>query len=221
MNILTRDFTSREKAMLLVLAIIILGALYYLFIFQPTADAIALAETNAADLETQIVALDAQVAQIKKMQKSVDEYANNGHIVSIMPSYNAGKQELNFLNTTLAASEDYYVGFDNITREGNQIRREFTLKFTVAHYSEAEDIIDQLEHSDLRCLISDFEIKPVEQKETVENGEVEVSCGATFYETMFGGVADSELPEDTKDAEEEVVGTYEYQEGSLQGINGK
>ena len=215
-SILSRKLSSREKVLLLILVVIIVAALYYLFIFQPLTDSIKRSQDNAASLETQLVALDAKVAQIQRMQKSVEEYSANGHIVSIMPSYNAGKQELVFLNSTLAASEDYYVGFTNITRNGNQIRREFSLKFTVGRYSEAENIINILEHSDLRCLISDFSVKPVEQDETIETGKIEATCVATFYETMFGGVADAELPEDSnKESQEEVIGTYEYQEGSL------
>ncbi len=210
-SIFTREFSTREKALLVVLILIVVSALYYLFIFQPVTDSINNAESVAADLEIQLASLDAKVARIQKMQKSVEEYANNGHIVSIMPSYNAGKQELVFLNSTLAASQDYYVGFTNITREGNQIRREFSLRFTVDSYSDAEDILNVLEHSDLRCLISDFTVKPVEQDEMVEEGEVEASCVATFYETMFGGVADAELPEDSAAEEEEVIGTYEYE----------
>ena len=215
MNILSRKLSSREKALLVVLVLVIVAALYYLFIFQPVTDMTTRSKDNAASLETQLITLDAKVAQIQRMQKSIEEYTQNGHVISIMPSYSAGKQELVFLNSTLAASEDYYVGFTSITREGNQIRREFALKFTVDRYSEAENIINILEHSDLRCLISDFSVKPVEQEEAIENGKVEASCVATFYETMFGGVADAELPEDSAKQQEEVVGTYEYQEGSL------
>ena len=215
MSILSRELSTREKTLLLVLIVIILAALYYLFIFQPVTDKINASKSNAESLETQLVALDKRVAQIQKMQKSVEEYADNGHIVSIMPSYSAGKQELVFLNSTLAASEDYYVGFTDITREGNQIRREFSLKFTVDQYKEAENIINILEHSDLRCLISDFSVNPVENGESIESGKVEASCIATFYETMFGGVADAELPADSAPQQEEVVGTYEYVPGSL------
>ena len=215
MNILSREFSAREKTLLIILLLIILAALYYLFVFQPVSTRLQNTESNIVSLETQLIAYDAKVAKIKKMQQSVEEYTDNGHIVSIMPSYNAGKQELVFLNSTLAASEDYYVGFTNITREGNQIRREFSLKFTVSSYRDAENIINILEHSDLRCLISDFSVKPEENDGTIENDKVEVSCIATFYETMFGGVADAELPEDTAPQQEEVVGTYEYVPGSL------
>ena len=137
-------FTAREKTLLAILILIILASLYYLLIYQPVTDGISRAQSNAQDLESQLIVLDTRVAQIQKMQKSIEEYADNGHVVSIMPSYNAGKQELIFLNSTLAESEDYYVGFTNITREGNQIRREFALKFTVDEYEEAEDIINIL-----------------------------------------------------------------------------
>ena len=217
MKLFTRQFTQREKVLLSILVLIILASLYYLLIYQPVTDGISRAESSAQDLESQLIVLDTRVAQIQKMQKSIEEYADNGHVVSIMRSYNAGKQELVFLNSTLAESEDYYVGFTNITREANQIRREFALKFTVDEYEEAENIIDILEHSELRCLISDFSVKPVKQDESVEDGEVEVSCVATFYETMYGGISDAELPEDSskQQQQQEVIGTYEYEPGSL------
>ncbi len=215
MNILTRDFTKNEKILLVILGIVILVSLYYLLIFIPVNDGIAMAKTSSSDLETQLVTLDDQVEQIKAMQQSVNDYTTNGHVISMMPSYNAGKQELDFLNTTLAESQDYYVGFTNITREGNQIRREFSMKFKVEDYAQAEEIIYTLEHSEIRCLISDFSVNSVEQGETVITGEVEVSCSATFYETMYDGIVDSELPADSKPADETAVGTYEYQEGSL------
>ena len=219
MKVLTREFNRTEKILLVVLGLVIIGSLYYLLVFRPISDGLSSSRANAEGLETQLAALDARVAQIQKMQRSVDGYEDNGHIVSIMPSYSAGKQELDFLHSTLATSEDYYVGFTKLTRQGNQIRREFALKFTVPQFTDAEDIFDTLEHSDLRCLISDFDIRPVEQKETIANGEIEASCVATFYETMYGGVVDAELPEDTNPNQEEVIGTYEYEPGSLSGLH--
>ena len=219
MKVLTREFNRTEKILLVVLGLVILAALYYLLVFRPIQDGLNSSRSNTEGLEVQLASLDARVAQIQRMQKSVDEYGDNGHIVSIMPSYSAGKQELDFLHSTLATSEDYYVGFTKLTREGNQIRREIALKFTVPQFSEAEDIINTLEHSELRCLISDFDIRPVEQKETIANGEIEASCVATFYETMYGGVVDAELPEDSATDREDVLGTYEYEPGSLSGLH--
>ncbi len=213
MSLANRSFTSREKALLVIFVIIILGALYFLLVYQPVIEETRQLEDSAQALETQLAALDIKVNQIKNMQNSINDSENNGHILSTMPSYSAGKAELDFLNTTLAASEDYYVGFDNITRKGNQIRREFALKFTVSEYAKAEDIIDTLEHSDLRCLISSFEVKPVDKDATVNKDEIEVSCYATFYETMYNGVPDAQLPPDSAPQEEEVIGTYEYEGG--------
>ncbi len=211
MNILSRSFSAREKALMVVLGIIIIGALYYLLFLSPMLDQIASANANSEALENQLVAMDAKVERIKNMQKSVKNVGDNGHIVSMMPSYSAGKKELDFLNTTLAESEDYYVGFTKITREGDQIRREFSLKFTVAEYKEAEKIMDELEHSELRCLISDFEVNTVEQDGVIAEDEIEASCVATFYETMYNAVPDAELPPDTKKSDDDVIGTYEYE----------
>ncbi len=213
MNIVNRSFSKSEKTLLVILGIIIVGALYFLLIYQPVTTETQQLNSSAEDLENQLMVLNTKVAQIRSMQDSIKESEGNGHIISTMPSYSAGKAELDFLNTTLAASEDYYVGFDNITRKGNQIRREFALKFTVSEFAKAEDIIKTLEHSELRCLISSFEVKPVENEASVDQDEIEVSCYATFYETMYNGVPDAQLPPDSAPQDEEVIGTYEYEGG--------
>jgi hypothetical protein len=126
----------------------------------------------------------------------------NGLAKTRMPSYNAGKEEVDFMNDTLKDTIDYYIGFNDLTREGDQIRRNFSLQFKSANYKAAQKVLKKIEGSKIRCLIGDISVTPVESDQTISDGEVQVSCTATFYETLQGGKADKELPPDSLAAQE-------------------
>lgn len=205
MKTLNREFTLKEKVLLVVLVLIILGAIYYLMVFQPVTDNLRALENEKAYLQDEIVLAEAKADQILNMQKEISSMENSGHILTGMPSYNAGKAEIDFLHETLSAkTTDYYVGFTQLTRNGNQIRRNFTLNFSAENYDTAKKIVDTLENSEIRCLIGDMVVISGENGESLMEGPVEVNCVATFYETLYGGKEDSDLPEDANKAEETV-----------------
>ena len=130
------------------------------------------------------------------MEKQLQGYENTG-IMQKMGSYNSSKPETAFLHTVLADVPDYTISFDEVTREGDQIRRNFTLNFTTASYDSAEKIIKNLTSGDYRCLIGDMSC-------SVENGITSVTLQGTFYETMVGGTPDSALPADQTETAEPV-----------------
>ena len=112
-----------------------------------------------------------------------------------MGSYNNAKAELDELNQVLQDTDAYDVSFSNVTRDGDLIRRTFSLTFSAADYSKAEDLIKRLCEGQWRCLVSNINI--VAQEGDFSQGAVNVGLSATFYETMVGGTADSGLPADT------------------------
>jgi hypothetical protein len=194
---ITKGFTTREKSLLVILILVIIGAVYFLFVHQPVSDGIDIANKRAVTLEEDLAIINAKAQKISGMKDEMAEIEKSGKTPSAMPSYNSSKQEIDFLHGILSSQTlDYMVNFTEITREGNQIRRKFSLNFTGKDYNEAESILEALENSEVRCLIGDLRIQPVESDADLFSGEVDVSCIATFYETMYGGKADSDLPED-------------------------
>ncbi len=205
MKTFNREFTVKEKALLVILVLIILGAIYYLMVYQPVTDSLRSARNEKLNLEDEILVAETKANQILNMQKEISGMESSGHILTGMPSYNAGKAEIDFLHETLSAqTTDYYVGFTQLTRQGNQIRRNFTLNFSADSYATAKKIVDTLENSEIRCLIGDMVVISGENGESLMEGPVEVNCVATFYETMYGGKEDSDLPEDSGKTEEVV-----------------
>ena len=196
MKTFNREFTTREKILLLVLALIIIGAIYYLMVYEPVSEELKQAKVAKYSLEEELMEADVKAAKIWNMQNEMKAAEEEGRKLSYMPSYNASKPEIAFLHEVLSAKTyDYMVSFTQVTRKGNQIRRNFSLSFTAKDYEAAESIITELENCDIRCLVGDISISSSEQ--TVFDGNVNVSCVGTFYETMYEGVTDSELPPDS------------------------
>lgn len=192
MKILTKDFSTREKIFLASLLVIIIVAAYYLFVYRTVEDQITALRSQRSALENQLAISTAQVERLKAMS----EQMGNDTLRSYMPSYNSSKKELDFLNETLAGTEDYLINFTYLTRNGDQINRGFGLQFNAKDYAQAESIIKAIEDSEIRCLIGDYMIKPIEKEKHLLSGKVQVSLNGSFYETMYDGVADKELPED-------------------------
>lgn len=191
MKVLSRDFTIREKIVLLLLALVLIGLAYYQFVDKPVRTSIARAENEKAALELELQTVQLKVAQLEKMQNEIDSITSSGSI-NRMPSYNNSKEVNKLLNSVLGKL-DYAITFSNVTRSGDQIRRNISLRFTAPNYSSMEQVIDKLAQSEYRCLIGNVSCSLNNERDGSKT--VVVNLTATFYETMVGGTADAGLPE--------------------------
>jgi len=192
-KIMSRDFTRTEKILIVVLALILLGLVYYQFVDKTVRASITNAQSEAQMLQTELDAAQARLAAAQNVKRSMDELEVSGQ-KSWMGSYNNSKAEVTFLNAILADTLQYSVTFSNVTRTGNQIRRSFTLEYRTGSYASAHEIMARLSQSHDRCLVSDASCSQE------NDGTVVVRQAATFYETMVGGVPDAGLPADSAQA---------------------
>ena len=190
MKVFSRDFTTTEKILIVVLAVILLALAYYQFVDKTVRDTIGNANSEAQSLEMEIDALQQRAMKLNSLQNRMDEMEENGTL-SYMGSYNNSKPEVRFLNDLLADTLSYSISFSNVTRAGQQIRRSFKLSYSTGGFRKAREIIENLLDCENRCLISDIKCSIT----TV--GVVSVECNATFYETMQDGIPDAGLPADT------------------------
>ena len=72
MKIMSRDFTVREKIMLLVLTLILLAVGYYLVVDQPIRTAINEAKSQQEELSTEMMLLQTKAASLSRMQSELD-----------------------------------------------------------------------------------------------------------------------------------------------------
>ena len=206
MKVLNRRFTPRERALLFVLALILVALVYFVAVDNPVRTGLQTARIEQDSLEIQVLAVENRVMEIFQMQRELDEMEQRGEVVSRMLSYNGENREIDFLHTTLADTLDYYIGFNQVTREGDLIRREFSLQYRAASYDAAVAVMRKLEESRIRCLVGDVSMNPASDVRTISGGgQVMVNCSATFYETMEGSKPDRELPPDTAQGDQGTV----------------
>lgn len=206
MKTLSRDFTLRERVLIILLSVILLGMCYYQFVDVPVRTAINSAHAERDSLQMELESVRIQVQQVEQMKSELDEIEESGR-TSRMESYNNSKAELALLNDILASASDYTITFAEVTRDKDQIRRDFSLQFVAQNYGTVEKILAELARSPSRCLVGD--IFCTGSSRTLKDQNITVNLTATFYETMVGGVEDAGLPADT-DAQNEDEGiTYE------------
>ena len=196
---MNRDVNTKEKVLLVILVLIILGFGYYRFVDQPVRKNLAKAEAEYSSIQTELTAVRIKIRELQRMQDEIDEITAGGKD-SYMPSYNNAKEELALLNDILNESvTQYSVAFTNVTRNKDQIRRDFKLSFTAPDYESMKAVIDKLTGVDYRCMLGDcscnvIQVKNPQQEETTA---LSVSATATFFETMVGGTEDAGLPPDS------------------------
>lgn len=188
MKIMSRDFTTTEKIILVVLVLILLGLVYYRFVDRVVRQTIANNEAEASMLQTELDGVQQRLMQLQSVQSSMDDLEAAGEL-SWMGSYNNEREEVVFLNDILADTLRYSIAFSNVTRTGNQIRRNFTLQYTTTDYRAAQDIVLKLCNGRNRCVVGDMQCR------YDGNRNVNISCAATFYETMVEGTPDAALPQ--------------------------
>lgn len=186
------SFSAKDKVILVILVIFLLGFCYYQYLHKPVKSRIEAAEAKKESLNAEIMSVNSEIAMYQRMQDEIDDIIASGQD-SYMASYNNSKAELKLLNDILSDASQYSVSFANVTRNGDQVRRDFSLRFVAPDYETMQRIIENLTGIDYRCLIgniscsmSRLRLRDVD----VEYGTMTVDATATFYETMVGGSED-------------------------------
>jgi Tfp pilus assembly protein PilO len=193
MKVLSRDFTLKEKLFLFLLGLVLVGLAYYQFVDRPVREALEIARAEADSLSTELQTVEAKLEKMRRMRAELDDVTAGG-TASEMGSYNNSKAEISMLNDALSEALQYSITFANVTRSGDQIRRNFTLQFTTDTYENMENVIRELSQNHHRCLIGDVRCAAAKDLNLMESN-ITVNATATFFETMVGGTPDAGLPE--------------------------
>ena len=195
MKIMSRDFTTKEKLLLLFFALVLVALAYYNFVDKPVRAALASAAAEQESLQTELQSVQAQLERMHRMRSELDDVTAGG-TASEMGSYNNSKLEIESLNRILGDTLKYNISFSNVTRSNDQIRRNFNLSFTVDNYETLERVVSALTQNQHRCLIGDLNCNST-RNSNVLDGNVSATTTGTFYETMVGGTPDAGLPQDS------------------------
>ncbi|MGF6376144.1 hypothetical protein M2140_001215 [Clostridiales Family XIII bacterium PM5-7] len=188
---LSRNFSKREKILLVVLCALLFGLLYYQFVIKEVNQII---EANSTEeLETELLTEQSRAMDIVRMKKEMDE--NKSMTNKVVASYNNVKNEISALNTIFANAVDYNLNFSDPVKEGDAVRRVIDISFTARSYDGAVSIIKELYNCKYRCLIRNINISPGSSTGGINSGTVSVNLQVTFFETMFNADTQQGLEE--------------------------
>ena len=190
---MNRAFTKREKVMLVILAVLIIGIGYFKFLLEPVNAGIENYRQMEAMEQDQILLNATLVQQKRQMEQELEALFESGD-PSPIPTYDNSANLLVELHKILEGSAEYTLNFTGTNPMDVQylIGRPVSLTFRTASYSAARRIIDKLHNSSNVNSISDLSIQfnsdhnqIIYWNESTEDSDkypIVVSLTITYYE---------------------------------------
>ena len=184
---MNRAFTKREKVMLVILSLMIIGICYYKFLLEPINDQIEQYNQMAAgeqDIITQNMAL---IQKKKEMEQELEAIFAENPDPDPIPNYDNSGVLMVEIHSILEGTVDYTLSFSDtsLLSGGYLLRRPLELEFSVDTYSQARSIINRLHDSKNINQISDLSITRVnrETKQIDEDADtIRVKMVITYFE---------------------------------------
>ena len=172
-------FTTREKVLLVILAVLVIAVGYWKLILTPINDSIA--DLNAQTVSEQ----DAILSRMRQMQQELETLLADPD-AKPLPDYDNSERLLVELNTILSGTVDYTLSFGStylLEDGGSIICRPISLEYTCGSYTAARAVMDALHGSDYVNLISDVTLDL-----DAEHG-TRVNLTITYFELQSTGSA--------------------------------
>lgn len=174
--------TSREKVLLTILVLLIIGSMYYLLFYTPTKEKIVNYEAELSEIEDVIILSEVRVTHMEKMQKELDALKIEAGVLNTIketPLFDNSRKLMESLHVILAAASEYEVSFNSAEVTDRIVRRDVTLNYESVTYSQAKKILQNIHDDRYPCIIKDVRM------ESNADGEfVYTMVTLTYFEYM-------------------------------------
>ncbi len=210
---LMRSFSRREKALLIILALILVVGLYVLLVQRPVEAKLDELALEVEDLELQTTVAQVKLGQRNKMKKELDEiFALPQDQITVMPPYDNIETLMVQFNSIFLGLEPK-LSFPEVRFEEGIATRPIQFDFVAPSYDEARAILTRLTRTGYRSLLDGLSITPADEVvdrrgrlqtgRSIQQGTVLVQGTIYFYE----------LAPETLEPEEDAEG-----EGNVEDI---
>ncbi len=191
---LSRRFTTREKILLLVLALILLAELYFLLVHQRVKREFAEARERT---EIATVSYDLESARAAKKQEMLDKIrkATSDSGVHPLPDYDNSTNVVAYLNGVMAATEEYNLVFNTVDFNNYVAIRPINMSFICRNYAAVRDIVAQLENGPYYCEVTGLLMSAEDGIGDMRGEAVSVQMTAVYYEYAGDEAAGTETDE--------------------------
>lgn len=192
-KLIRRAFTTREKVLVLLLAIVLVGAFYYFLIAKNFTGTLAYNTEQLAEVEDQI-AVQTTIATLREsMQDELDGLETAEGLPEIA-TYDNVHNAVDELNVILAQTITYNLNFSQPELDGETVRRTVGMTFTTSDYATALAVVEDLQNGRYRCNITDFALNGSLMADG-SIASVSATLSVTYFETTRGATSLSGLVE--------------------------
>lgn len=177
------QFSKREKALLALLVVILVGLAWYMFVFRYTSAETTRLDSEIESAQTLILADTARVASMDQMQSDIDARKAEGAIPTEMPDYDNLQPLMAELNTIMSMADSYSLSFDKVEDpEDGYVKRGADISFECASYASAESLVDALANAKYPCMVESVRISDSSYRSTSRAG---AKATAAVYVTFL------------------------------------
>lgn len=167
---LMRNFTRREKVMLVILVLVLLVGLYFLCVHRPVEARLEELELEKEDLELQTTVATVKLGQRNKMKAELDEiFALPKDQITVMPPYN-NLEGLMVQFDSIFMGLEPKLSFPEVRFEEGIATRPIEFEFDAPGYDQARAILTRLTRTGQRALLDGLSIRPMDTVVTDRSG---------------------------------------------------
>lgn len=181
---MNRTFTTREKILLIVLAVLLIGCFYYLVVLQPSLATLSSSESQLGAIQDEMIIQQAVSAQKAQLVEQIREAEASGVDQKTLPVYDNTKNELAELDAILAGASSYNIDFSEAEIAGTLVRRNVSIAFTADSYAAAQAVLEKLINCKYSCLVTDITVSGNGLGSANSDGKVTASAKVTFFEAL-------------------------------------
>ena len=181
---MTKKFSTREKVLLVILAVVLVASLYFWLILKPAIETMSTAQTEIDEIEESLAAEEDKAEEIATMQTALEEMSGNVEMKStITPLYNNVHYLLTELSSVLSSVDGLILNSSDLVFEGDLVNREIQLVFYTNNYASARSIISQLYSGSYSCNITALKLSTsVADATDLTTSQVMVTATIVYYE---------------------------------------
>lgn len=152
---LSREFTRKEKILLVACLVLALGIIYYQLVYKGVRTQIS--QYSTADLEAEIETEQARATQIANMLATIEQ--NKDKEKGELMVYNNLANEINLVGEVMQGKgEQVTLNWSTPVLNGTTVRRDVSVSFTTRRYSYLKDILHSFNNCVYRCVIRDLSV---------------------------------------------------------------
>lgn len=176
-----RQFSVREKVLLVILALLLVFCVYYILVDKPVRETLADASARQSAAETELVVANARLEKMHRMQAALEELDHTAR--ADVPDYDNARRVVELMNEAMARTTAYTLSFGGVSRQGAIALRPIDMNFQCESYDAAKQILQTLLDSPYRCRITSMNMSCAAGRD-VRLNRVSVRASVTFYEYL-------------------------------------